>query len=196
MWPGTDRAVEYRGEIDGLRAVAIASVVAYHVGIPGTPGGFVGVDIFFVISGYLITSLLFNEQRVRGSIDLLDFYARRARRLLPAFFVVLFASTLAAVIFLLPLPEKMGDFARSARFAAFYASNLHFAQSSGGYFDAPTELMPLLHSWSLAVEEQFYIGWPLLLIGGCRKGTGPCGACDRRNRQVSRHWRRERDEAR
>lgn len=154
----------YRGEIDGLRAIAIASVVAYHIGMPGVPGGFAGVDVFFVISGYLITSLLLKEQREKGSIDLADFYARRARRLLPAFFVVLFASAIAAALILLPLREEMGNYTRSVRHAAIYLSNLHFAHSSGGYFDAPTELMPLLHTWSLAVEEQFYIGWPLLLI--------------------------------
>lgn len=160
----TSAAAGYRGEIDGLRAIAITSVVAYHIGTPGIPGGFAGVDVFFVISGYLITSLLLKEQLERGSIDLAGFYARRARRLLPAFFVVLFASTVAAALLLLPLQEEMGSYTRSVRHAAIYLSNLHFAQTSGGYFDAPTELMPLLHTWSLAVEEQFYIGWPLLLI--------------------------------
>ena len=153
----------YRAEIDGLRAIAIVSVVAYHIGVPGIPGGFAGVDVFFVVSGYLITTLLLKEQQERGSIDIIGFYARRARRLLPAFFVVLFASALCATFLLLPLQEEMGRFTSSVRYAAVYFSNIYFAKTTGGYFDGPIDLLPLLHTWSLAVEEQFYIGWPLLL---------------------------------
>ncbi len=157
-------ATDYRRDIDGLRAVAVTSVVAYHAGAPGFGGGFVGVDVFFVISGFLITGLLVKELRERGSIDLLAFYARRARRLLPAFFLVVAATLLLGWFFLVPLGGEQQSLARSASAAAVYLANMHFAWTTGGYFDDPSELQPLLHTWSLAVEEQFYAVWPLLLL--------------------------------
>jgi peptidoglycan/LPS O-acetylase OafA/YrhL len=154
----------YRPDIDGLRALAVTSVVAYHVGLPGVAGGFVGVDIFFVISGFLITGLLLDEVRTTGTIDLLAFYARRARRLLPAFFLVLAVTSILAALFLLPVNKEMSRFGTSAIHAALYVSNFYFARTGGGYFAAPTEMFPLLHTWSLAVEEQFYLIWPCVLV--------------------------------
>src|SRR6185312_11924597 len=155
----------YRADIDGVRAVAIIGVVGFHVGLPGFAGGFVGVDIFFVISGFLITTLLLNELRHRGSIDLLTFFARRARRLLPAFFLVLATTLLLGFFFLVPVDGEQRGLADSAVAAALYVSNWHFTWVGGGYFDAPSNLYPLLHTWSLAVEEQFYLIWPLMLLG-------------------------------
>jgi peptidoglycan/LPS O-acetylase OafA/YrhL len=156
--------LSYRPDIDGLRALAIVSVVAYHVGLPGVPGGFVGVDVFFVISGCLITGLLLDEIRTTGTIDLLGFYARRARRLLPAFCLVLAVTSILAVLILLPINKEMSRFATSAIRAALYVSNFYFARGGGDYFAAPADMLPLLHTWSLAVEEQFYIVWPCALV--------------------------------
>ena len=153
----------YRPEIDGLRAVAILSVVAYHAGVPGVTGGFIGVDVFFVISGFLITGLLLTEVEQRGRIDLLDFFSRRARRLLPALFLVVAVTLVLGALFLIPLKKEQTILAQSVTNALLYVSNFYFAQGRG-YFDPPTELSPMLHTWSLAVEEQFYLVWPTLLI--------------------------------
>lgn len=153
-------SIAYRPEIDGLRAIAVLAVVLYHAGIGGA--GFVGVDIFFVISGYLITSLLLKEQSATGRIDILAFYARRVRRILPAASVVVLA-TLAAGWFLLPLQAQIHT-ADSAGAALVFASNIFFQLTTGGYFDPSAEEIPLLHLWTLSVEEQFYLLWPALLI--------------------------------
>jgi peptidoglycan/LPS O-acetylase OafA/YrhL len=164
--PHSDGAVgQYRPDIDGLRAIAITAVVAFHAGLPYVTGGFVGVDIFFVLSGFLITSMLFKEAELMGRIDLLEFYARRVRRLLPAASIVLMVSVILAYFFLLPMGDEQLKFARSAAAAALFASNIYFWKSSGGYFDGPSDQIPLLHTWSLSVEEQFYLIWPILLIG-------------------------------
>jgi len=149
----------YRPDIDGLRALAVLPVVLYHAGL-GFPGGFVGVDVFFVISGYLITSLI-SKAMQEGRFSILSFYERRARRILPALLAVLVASTAAA--FLLFMPPDFAMFGRSAVATALFVSNMHFA-SEAGYFDAASSVKPLLHTWSLAVEEQFYIFFPLLLL--------------------------------
>lgn len=148
--------IKYRPEIDGLRAIAVLAVVLYHAGIGGA--GFVGVDVFFVISGYLITSLLLNEQR----IDLLGFYARRVRRIFPAAAVVTLA-TLGASSLLLD-PEQQVSVANSAGAALVFGANVFFQVTTGGYFDGPSDQLPLLHLWSLSVEEQFYFLWPALLL--------------------------------
>lgn len=157
--------LSYRPEIDGLRAVAVSAVVLYHAGLGGS--GFVGVDVFFVISGYLITALLLREDR----IDLVGFYGRRIRRIFPAALVVILA-TLAAAHLLLPAEAELGVF-RSAAAAAIFVANLFFGSLTSGYFHADTHQMPLLHLWTLSVEEQFYLVWPLLLIVTPRRWLVP-----------------------
>jgi peptidoglycan/LPS O-acetylase OafA/YrhL len=156
----------YRRDIDGLRAVAVLSVVFFHAGLSGFSGGFVGVDIFFVISGYLITSII-----VRGleaeRFSIAWFYERRIRRVIPAFIVMVAATAIGATVFL--FPKDLIDFGRSAFAAASFASNFFFA-SRTGYFAPAHETMPLLHTWSLGVEEQFYIVWPLVLWACFRLG--------------------------
>lgn len=157
--------LQYRPAIDGLRAVAVLAVIAYHAGLSGFSGGYIGVDVFFVISGFLITRLLADEasQATRpGEISLSHFYSRRFRRLLPAAVLVWIFCALAAAIWaagLLPIKP----FVRSLQWSLPGFANLFFLKNSGGYFDAPTHEMPLLHLWSLGVEEQFYLLWPLLL---------------------------------
>lgn len=150
----------YRPEIDGLRAIAIIPVVLFHAGLPAFQGGFVGVDIFFVISGYLITRLLLVDL-AEGRFSILGFYERRARRILPALFVV----TLCCVPFawMWMLPSQMAKFGDSMAAVAGFASNILFWRQDG-YFDEAAEFKPLLHTWSLAVEEQFYILFPLMLF--------------------------------
>ncbi|MDP2834223.1 MAG: acyltransferase [Pseudomonadota bacterium] len=155
-------AMAYRPDVDGLRAVAILAVVAYHVGLPLVNGGFVGVDIFFVISGYLITGLLKKELTNTGTIHIGDFIARRIRRLLPAFFLVMTATLLGAMLTM--FPQELPRMGKSSIAAALVSSNFHFLNYSGGYFDPSTDIMPLLHTWSLGVEEQYYFIWPLLLL--------------------------------
>ncbi|MER2516583.1 MAG: acyltransferase family protein [Candidatus Accumulibacter phosphatis] len=154
----------YRPDIDGLRAIAIIAVVFYHAGFPGFPGGFVGVDVFFVISGFLITALLFNEAAATGRLSLSAFYARRVRRLLPAALIVVAVSLLLGAFVMPPASDEQRSLARSAMAVAFFASNFFFFTTTGGYFDAPSFTMPLLHTWSLAVEEQYYLIWPLLML--------------------------------
>lgn len=153
-------AVTYRPEIDGLRAVAVLSVVLFHAGVGGA--GFVGVDVFFVISGYLITALLVAEWNSDRSINLPAFYARRVRRILPAVTVVVTA-TLAASALLLA-PAELTQVAHSASAAMLFVANVFFQFATGSYFDGRSEEMPLLHLWSLSVEEQFYLVWPALVL--------------------------------
>jgi peptidoglycan/LPS O-acetylase OafA/YrhL len=154
---------DFRADIEGLRAVSIVAVVFYHAQLPGFAGGFVGVDVFFVISGYLITTLLLREIESGGSIDVLAFWGRRARRLLPNALLTLFA-TLLIIACLVPISEQTAS-ARDILAALFYLANFRFANRSVDYFDQALQTSPVLHFWSLSVEEQFYIGWPLILIG-------------------------------
>src|SRR5688500_1118300 len=142
--------IAYRPEIDGLRAIAVLSVVAYHAGLGGA--GFVGVDVFFVISGYLITALLLREHGKHGRIDLLDFYARRVRRIFPAAAVVVLVVLGLSALFLGPAQQAQTSL--SAGSALVFGANVFFQFTSGGYFDGAAEEMPLLHLWSLSVEEQ------------------------------------------
>ncbi|RZS85970.1 acyltransferase family protein [Pigmentiphaga kullae] len=152
--------MRYRPEIDGLRALAVLPVLFFHAGIPSFSGGFTGVDIFFVISGYLITTIILQEIR-GGTFNLLTFYERRARRILPALFIVLVLSVIAAW-FILP-PRDMRDFSKGLVATSLFSTNILFWLTSG-YFETASELKPLLHTWSLAVEEHFYLLFPLLLI--------------------------------
>jgi peptidoglycan/LPS O-acetylase OafA/YrhL len=152
---------QYRPDIDGLRAVAVLSVLLFHADVPLFGGGYVGVDIFFVISGFLITSILVREIQ-DGSFSVVGFYERRFRRLLPALFVVVVFTLLAGVVLL--HPRDLLDLGQSAVATAVFSSNILFNLESG-YFDGPAEFKPLLHTWSLGVEEQFYIVLPLLLLG-------------------------------
>jgi peptidoglycan/LPS O-acetylase OafA/YrhL len=151
--------LSYRPDVDGLRALAILPVVLYHAGIPGFSGGFVGVDVFFVISGYLMASLIIREID-QGNFSLLRFYERRIRRIFPALFAMVAASSVMA--WLVFMPVEFEYFARSVRATALFISNVRFEKESG-YFDMSAQLKPLLHTWSLAVEEQFYIVFPVAL---------------------------------
>lgn len=152
--------MKYRPDIDGLRAVAILPVVLYHAGFPGISGGFIGVDVFFVISGFLITSIVATEIR-ENRFSLLRFYERRARRIVPALAAVVMA-TLAAGWFIL-LPSEFKDLGQSALATAVFLSNVYFSLKLD-YFAPAAEFAPLLHTWSLAVEEQFYLFFPPLLV--------------------------------
>jgi peptidoglycan/LPS O-acetylase OafA/YrhL len=151
--------MHYRAEIDGLRAVAVVPVILFHAGFAVARGGYVGVDVFFVISGYLITSILRDELE-RGAFSVVRFYERRARRILPALFLVMAACLPFAWAWMLPADRK--GFAQSLVAVSTFGSNLLFWRTSD-YFDIATELKPLLHTWSLSVEEQYYVLFPLLL---------------------------------
>lgn len=152
--------MKYRPEIDGLRALAVLPVIFFHAGFTLFQGGFVGVDIFFVISGYLITSILITDLD-KQEFSIINFYERRARRLLPALFFVLIASIPLAILLLIPIDLK--NFGQSLVAVSFFSSNFLFWLEFD-YFDSASELKPLIHTWSLAVEEQFYILFPILLL--------------------------------
>lgn len=156
----------YRPEIDGLRALAVIPVILFHAGFDVFSGGFVGVDVFFVISGYLITSILINDIE-RNRFSIINFYERRARRILPALFFVIICSIPFALIFMLPI--QMKDFSTSLIAVSIFSSNILFWQKSG-YFETNSEEIPLLHTWSLAIEEQYYIFFPILLLISWRFG--------------------------
>ncbi|MEL0237926.1 MAG: acyltransferase, partial [Gammaproteobacteria bacterium] len=152
--------MKYRSEIDGLRALAVLPVIFFHSKFSLFQGGFVGVDIFFVISGFLITKIILTEV-FQSSFSLLNFYERRARRILPALFTVLIFTTMGAWLLLPPLDFK--DYGQSLFFVSFFASNIFFWIESG-YFGAGIDFKPLLHTWSLGVEEQFYIFFPVMVV--------------------------------
>ncbi len=158
--PVTHTRQVYRPDIDGLRAAAVLAVVFYHAGLPGFTGGFVGVDVFFVISGYLITGIIWSGLADR-SFSLQHFYVRRIKRIFPALFAMLLLSSIAA--FILLIPADLAAFGKSADATVLFLSNFHWIELAN-YFDGPAIEKPLLHTWSLAVEEQFYAVWPLILF--------------------------------
>ena len=165
--------MKYRGEIDGLRTLAVVPVILFHAGIAPFGGGFIGVDVFFVISGYLISTIIINELDA-GTFSILRFYERRARRILPALFFVMIASIPFAWFWL--MPRDLKDFAQSLTAVTFFVSNFLFWLEAG-YFETAAELKPLLHTWSLAVEEQYYIIFPVLMMLLAPMGKRPVLIC-------------------
>jgi len=157
---GHQGSLGYLSHVDGLRAVAILSVLGFHAAPSLVPGGFVGVDVFFVISGFLITSILRKEMAERKFL-LRNFLARRARRIVPALAFVVLVSIVAACLIL--SPEELSEFGKSLTATALFGANIHFYKTTD-YFALAAQERPLLHTWSLAIEEQFYIVWPLLLL--------------------------------
>jgi len=160
----------YLPALDGLRAAAVVAVLLYHGGVGWLPGGYLGVDMFFVLSGFLITALLLSEWQERGGIALGAFWARRARRLLPAVLLVLLAVG-AYAAFLAPAHE-LASIRGDSLATLFYGVNWHFIASDQGYFDQFATPSPLRHAWSLAIEEQFYFVWPLVVLGWLRLRRG------------------------
>ncbi len=157
------REPKLRKDIEGLRAIAILTVVLFHAKMPGFSGGYIGVDLFFVLSGYLISGLLLDERHRNGFIQFSSFYARRARRLLPASAAMMLAVTVAGM--LISPPSLQRWFAAGVSFASLYMSNIQFIRSGADYYGGSAERHPLLHTWSLSVEEQFYFIWPLAIAG-------------------------------
>ena len=158
-------SLKYRPEIDGLRSIAVVAVVLYHAefvfrGIYPLKGGFIGVDVFFVISGYLITSIILRDLQ-EDKFSFAKFYERRARRILPALYTVIAASIPFAWLYM--LPKAMKDYAGSVLSALAFGSNIWFWQEEG-YNAEPSALKPFLHTWSLSVEEQFYLLFPIVLL--------------------------------
>ncbi len=161
--------LHYRPEIDGLRSIAVLAVVLYHFGVTGLQGGFVGVDVFFVISGFLIGGLLWREGQSTGAISLKRFYMRRIKRLAPAYVAMALASLIVGYLVLLPFEFR--EFGKSLIAATVYLSNVNFYREAG-YFDTASEDKVLLHTWSLSVEEQFYIVLPILMLLLLRRSLG------------------------
>ena len=156
--------MHYRAEIDGLRAVAVFPVIFFHAGFELFSGGFVGVDVFFVISGYLITSIIIKEKE-EGTFKLVNFYERRIRRILPALYVVSICCIPFAWKFM--LPDPLENFGQSLIATSLFSNNILLTLTSG-YWDLAVEFKPLIHTWTLAVEEQYYFIFPLfLLIANC-----------------------------
>jgi peptidoglycan/LPS O-acetylase OafA/YrhL len=160
-------SIKYRKDIDGLRALAILSVIIFHAAPLRLPGGYVGVDIFFVISGFLITSII-KRSIESGNFSLRTFYLRRVRRLFPALCLVLAACM--GVGWLVLVTHEFTELGKHVAGGVGFISNL-VLYSEAGYFDTQSELKPLLHLWSLGIEEQFYIFFPLLLL--CLSKMGP-----------------------
>ncbi len=159
---GSQPRQQKRPDIQGMRAIAVALVVLFHAEIPGFGGGYVGVDVFFVISGFLISTHLFSELRDHGHIRYAAFYARRVRRLLPAALTVIVATVAAAACWVSPL--QFGYVVKDAIAATFYVPNVVFAFRATDYLADKTPSL-FMHYWSLGVEEQFYLLWPVLLVG-------------------------------
>jgi peptidoglycan/LPS O-acetylase OafA/YrhL len=160
----------YQPALDGLRAVAVMAVIFYHLGYSWSPGGFLGVDTFFVLSGFLITSLLLVEWRRHDRIDFRAFWVRRARRLLPALFIVLLAVAIWAKLVL--RPDQLGAIRNDGLATLFYSANWRFVLSGQSYFALFSTASPFRHAWSLAIEEQFYLVWPLVVFACLWTGRG------------------------
>jgi peptidoglycan/LPS O-acetylase OafA/YrhL len=152
--------ITYRPDIDGLRAIAVTMVILFHFWPEMLPGGFVGVDIFFVISGYLITSIIY-KQKIEATFSFKNFYLHRMKRILPAFFAMLIFTYILAFIFL--LPDDLKSFVKTTVASAAYYSNFYFMIHAEDYFAHNSLELPLLHTWSLSVEEQYYLLWPIVL---------------------------------
>ena len=152
--------MKYRKEIDGLRALAVLPVILAHAGVEILRGGFVGVDIFFVISGYLITTIILDELE-KNDFTIVKFYERRARRILPALFLVMLTTTIAGNFLL--MPDEYKNLGQSLVSTSLFSNNILLAITSG-YWDLASEFKPLLHTWSLGVEEQYYIFTPIFLM--------------------------------
>jgi peptidoglycan/LPS O-acetylase OafA/YrhL len=164
----------FRPDVEGLRAVAVGAVLLYHAGLSFAPGGYVGVDVFFVISGYLITGLLLRELEKTGTVSLARFYSRRAKRLLPLTVVVL--AFVVAVAWPLFDPVRMEEVSLGVVASGLYVMNWLLAARATDYFAAGLQASPVQHFWTLAVEEQFYLIWPALLLGvawWCRRAGQP-----------------------
>ena len=159
--------VPYLPGLDGMRALAVIAVMIYHANPQWLPGGFLGVEVFFVISGYLITLLMMNERERTGGMSILRFYGRRARRLLPALFLMMFLITTYTAVL---RPEALGKLRGDLLAGTFYVTNWYQIWVGQGY-TAAGDFAPLRHLWSLAVEEQFYLLWPLVMIFLLRNGT-------------------------
>lgn len=155
--------LQYRPDIDGLRAIAVLLVLFHHVGWSLFSGGYIGVDVFFVISGYLISSIVMQDIQA-GQFSIATFYQKRVLRLAPAYFAVLF--TVSVVAFQLLLPQELTQYFYSVIYACVFAANIFMYQEVGDYFSGDVSETPLLHLWSLGVEEQFYLLWPILLLLG------------------------------
>ena len=158
----------YVPALDGLRAIAVLGVMLYHGGAPLVGGGFLGVNMFFVLSGFLITSLLLGEWTKRMTIRLGQFWARRARRLLPALLVMLVGVAIYAKVF--ATPGEFADLRLDSLSTLFYVANWHFIFGGSSYFDQTAQPSPLEHMWSLSIEEQFYIVWPPVALFMLRLG--------------------------
>lgn len=166
-----NRHFEYRPDLDGLRAIAILPVLFFHLGFAGFRGGFVGVDVFFVLSGFFMAQIILSDLE-KGDFNFRQFYLRRIRRIFPALFSMIAVS--AVVAWFLFMPQEMRYFADSVRAAALFTSNVLFRREAG-YFDISAEMKPLLHTWSLSVEEQFYIVFPIALVVSCRSARRHTG---------------------
>ena len=162
-------AMTSRADIQGLRALAVLFVVLGHAGLLGVTGGYVGVDVFFVLSGFLITSILLHEATRRGSLSLVGFYAKRARRILPAATLALIGTAIAATVI---VPYVRAEaILKDVAWSALFAANIHFGDARTDYFAANQPPSPVQHYWSLAVEEQFYLVWPALIVGALIVGA-------------------------
>ena len=172
--PAGRRSERYRSDIEGMRAVAILLIVGYHAGVPGFSGGFIGVDVFFVISGYLITRNLLDQSRTTNRLDLPEFWARRIRRLVPGLGLMVAVTLVAALVIVAPF--DMLRVSKEGAASALYISNIVFGNEAQNYFAPNINKSPFLHTWSLGVEEQFYLFWPFvvyatILLG--RRGWKP-----------------------